>query len=144
MQMTTVRQLLKQKGQSLWTIGPGASVFDALAKMAQKDVGSLVVTDGEKLVGIIAERHYSRNVVLKGKTSPSTAVGDIMEKNVIYVLPNESVEECMALMTVKRVRHLPVLEGDKVIGIVSIGDLVKSIISDQKFVIDQLVHYIHG
>jgi CBS domain-containing protein len=125
-------------------IRPDATVFDALAKMAEKDVGSLVVTDGEKLVGIVTERHYSRNVILKGKKSPTTVVSDIMERDVIHVRPEQSVELCMALMTEKRVRHLPVLEGQKVVGIVSIGDLLKSIISKQKFVIDELEHYIHG
>ncbi len=140
----TVRNLLEQKGRSVWTIDPNATVFDALAKMAEKDVGSLVVMDGEKLIGIITERHYSRNVILKGKTSPTTLVRDIMERNVTHVRPEQSVELCMALMTEKRVRHLPVLDGDKVVGIVSIGDLLKSIISKQKFVIEELEHYIHG
>jgi CBS domain-containing protein len=134
----------EQKGRAVWTIGPDATVFDALAKMAQKDVGSLVVMDGEQLIGIITERHYSRNVILKGKTSPTTLVRDIMERNVIHVRPEQSVELCMALMTEKRVRHLPVLEGNEVVGIVSIGDLLKSIISKQKFVINELEHYIHG
>jgi len=112
--------------------------------MAEKDVGSLVVMDGEKLVGIVTERHYSRNVILKGKKSPTTVVSDIMERDVIHVRPEQSVELCMALMTEKRVRHLPVLEGQTVVGIISIGDLLKSIISKQKFVIDELEHYIHG
>ena len=98
--------------------------------------------DGEELVGIITERHYSRNVFLKGKTSPTTLVRQIMERNVVHVRPEQSVELCMTLMT--EMRHLPVLEGGKVIGIVSIGDLLKSIISKQKFVIDELAHYIHG
>jgi CBS domain-containing protein len=140
----TVRHILHQKDRNLWTIDPDATVFDALAKMAEQDVGSLVVMDREKLIGIITERHYSRNVILKGKTSPTTLVRDIMERNVVHVRPDQSVELCMTLMTEKRVRHLPVLEGDKVIGIVSIGDLLKSIISKQKFVIDELEHYIHG
>ena len=140
----TVRHLLEQKGGNVWTTRPDATVFDALAKMAEKDVGSLVVMDGEKLVGIITERHYSRNVILKGKKSPTTVVSDIMERDVIHVRPEQSVELCMALMTEKRVRHLPVLEGQTVVGIVSIGDLLKSIISKQKFVIDELEHYIHG
>jgi len=112
--------------------------------MAEKDIGSLVVMDGEELIGIITERHYSRNVILKGKRSPTTLVRDIMERNVVHVRPEQSVEVCMALMTDKRVRHLPVLEGKKVIGIVSIGDLLKGIISKQKFVIDELEHYIRG
>ena len=115
-----------------------------MARMAEKDVGSLVVMEGEKLIGIITERHYSRNVVLKGKTSPTTLVGEIMETNVIHVTSEQSVELCMALMTDRRVRHLPVVEGSKVIGIVSIGDLLKYIISKKEFAIDQLEHYIQG
>src|SRR5579863_4914831 len=140
----TVRHLLDHKGRNLWTIDPDATVFDALAKMAEKDIGSLVVMDSEKLIGLITERHYSRNVILKGKTSPTTLVRDIMERNVIHVGPEQSIELCMTMMTDNRVRHLPVLEGKKVIGIISIGDLLKSIISKQKFVIDELEHYIHG
>ena len=100
--------------------------------------------DGDELVGIITERHYARNVVLKGKASPATPVRDIMERHVVIARPEQSVDQCMALMTEKRVRHLPVFEGKKPIGIVSIGDLVKSIIGDQMFTIDQLKHYIHG
>ncbi len=142
--MTTVRQLLDQKGRKIWSIHPDATVFDAIAKMAEKDIGSLVVMDRDEVVGIITERHYSRNVVLKGKTSPTTPVRDIMERYVVVARPEQSVDQCMALMSEKRVRHLPVFEGKKPIGIVSIGDLVKSIIGDQKFTIDQLEHYIHG
>jgi CBS domain-containing protein len=142
--MTTVRQLLDQKSGKLWSIHPDATVFDAIAKMAEKDIGSLVVMDGDKLVGIITERHYARNVVLKGKTSPAMPVRDIMETRVFIARPEQSVEQCMTLMSEKRVRHLPVFEGEKPIGIISVGDLVKSIIGDQKFMIDQLEHYIHG
>lgn len=142
--MTTVQQLLDQKGRKIWSIHPDATVFDAIAEMAEKDIGSLVVMDGEKLVGIITERHYARNVVLKGKTSPTTPVRDIMERHIIVARPDQSVDQCMALMSEKRVRHLPVLEGEKPIGMVSIGDLVKSTVGDQKFMIDQLEHYIHG
>ena len=142
--MTTVRQLLDEKGGKIWSIHPDATVFDAVAKMAEKDIGSLAVMDGDELVGIITERHYARNVVLKGKASPATPVRDIMERHVVIARPEQSVDQCMALMTEKRVRHLPVLEGEKPIGIISIGDLVKSIIGDQKFTIDQLEHYIHG
>ena len=140
----TVKHLLEQKGRKVWTIDPNATVFDAVAKMAEKDIGSLVVMDGEELIGIITERHYSRNVSSKGKTSPTTLVRDVMERNVIHVRPEQSVELCMALMTEKRVRHLPVLEGKKVIGIISIGDLLKAIISKQQYFIDELEHYIHG
>ena len=141
--MTTLRQLLDQKGSNIWSIQPDATVFDAVAKMAEKDVGSLVVMEGEELVGIITERHYARNVILKGKTSPATPVRDIMERHVVIAQPGQ-VDECMAVMSEERVRHLPVFEGKKPIGIVSIGDLVKSIIGDQKFVIVQLEQYIHG
>jgi CBS domain-containing protein len=142
--MTMVRQVLDQKGKNVWSIHPDATVFDAVAKMAEKDIGSLVVVEGDKLVGIITERHYARNVVLKGKTSPATRVRDIMERHVVIAHPEQSVDQCMALMSEKHVRHLPVFEGEKPIGIVSIGDLVKSKIGDQEFVIDQLEHYIHG
>ena len=142
--MTTVRQLLDQKSGKLWSIHPDATVFDAIAKMAEKDIGSLLVMDGAELVGIITERHYARNVVLKGKTSPAMPVRDIMETRVVIARPEQSVEQCMTLMSEKRVRHLPVLEGEKPIDIIPIGDLVKSIIGDQKFMIDQLQHYIHG
>jgi CBS domain-containing protein len=140
----TVKHLLEQKGRNVWTIDPDATVLDAVAKMAKKDVGSLVVMDGEKLVGIVTERHYSRNVILKGKTSPTTLVRDIMERNVIHVRSEQSVELCMALMTEKRVRHLPVVEDTKLIGIISIGDLLKFIISKKEFDIDQLEHYVQG
>jgi CBS domain-containing protein len=142
--MVTVRQLLNHKGGVVHSIGPEATVFDAIAKMAKEDVGSLVVLDGTKLIGIITERHYARSVVLKGKASPTTPVRDIMDRHVTYVRPEQTVEQCMALMSDKRVRHLPVLEEKKVVGILSIGDLVKSIIGDQKFIIEQLEHYIHA
>jgi len=142
--MTTVRQLLDQKGGNIWSIHPDATVFDAIAKMAEKDIGSLVVMDGEEVVGIITERHYARNVILKGKTSPATPVRDIMERRVVIAQSGQTVDQCMAVMTEERVRHLPVFEGKNPIGIVSIGDLVKSIIGDQKFIIVQLEQYIHG
>ena len=142
--MTTVRQLLDQKGKNIWSIHPDATVFDAVAKMAEKDIGSLAVMEGDELVGIITERHYARNVVLKGKASPATPVRDIMERHVVIAQPEQSVDQCMAVMSEERVRHLPVFDGEKLIGIVSIGDLVKSIIGDQKFMITQLEHYIHG
>ncbi len=142
--MTTLQQLLNQKGRKIWSTHPNATVFDAITKMAEKDIGSLVVMDGDELVGIITERHYAPNVILKGKASPATPVRDIMERDVITARPEQSVEECMAIMTEKRVRHLPVLEREKLIGIISIGDLVKSIIGDQKFTIDQLKQYICG
>ena len=142
--MTTIEQLLAKKGYQVWFIDPDVTVFDAIAKMAEKDVGSLVVMDGDKLVGIITERHYSRNVVLKGKASPTTLVRDIMEKRVAVTTPEQTVEYCLALMTQARIRHLPVMKEGKVAGIVSIGDLVKNVIGDQEFVIHQLENYIGG
>ena len=140
--MATVKQLLDQKGHEVLSIGPDDSVFDAIKKMADNNVGSLVVLEGEKLVGIITERDYARNVFLKGRSSPETTVREIMSTHVVCARPEQSVEECMAVMTDKAVRHLPVLEKKQLIGVVLIGDLVKNIISDQKFVIEQLEHYI--
>jgi len=142
--MTTVKQVLDKKGNDVHLIHPGASVFDALKLMAENDIGSLVVLEDDKLVGIITERHYAREIVLKGKTSPGTLVQDIMSTKVICARPDQSVEECMAVMTARAVRHLPVLEHGRLVGIVSIGDMVKSVIGDQKFIIEQLEHYIHG
>src|SRR3974390_851560 len=142
--MTTVRHILEDKGRQVWSVRPGDKVYDAIKMMADKDVGSLVVLDDSKIVGIVTERHYARNVFLKGSASPRTRVDDIMERNVVCVGPDQSIEECMALMTTKRLRHLPVIEHGELLGIVSIGDLVKSIISDREFVIDQLEHYISG
>jgi CBS domain-containing protein len=142
--MANVQQLLDQKGAQIFTIGPDETVFDAITQMADKNVGSLAVVDDENLVGIIDERIYARRVVLKGKSSPKTPVRDIMAANVICTQPERTVEECMAVMTEKAVRHLPVLEGNQLVGIISIGDLVKHVISDQKFIIEQLEHYIAG
>ena len=142
--MTTVRHILEDKGHQIWSVCPGDTVYDAIKMMADKDVGSLVVLDDSKIVGIITERDYARNVFLKGRASPQTRVHDIMERNVVCVGPDQSIEECMALMTTKRLRHLPVTENGALLGIVSIGDLVKSIISDREFVIEQLEHYISG
>jgi len=142
--MATIRQLLDKKGQEVFSVRPDETVYDAIKKMADENVGSLTVMEGDKLIGIITERHYARNVVLKGRASPKTLVRDIMETNVVFARPDQSVETCMAIMTEKAVRHLPVIEQGKVVGMISIGDLVKDIISDQTFVIDQLVNFIHG
>ena len=142
--MTTVKHVLDQKGHHVHFIHPDASVFDALKMMAENNIGSLVVLEDGKLVGVITERLYAREIVLKGRTSPGTQVRDIMSTRVIYVQPDQSVEECMAVMTAKAVRHLPVLESGQLVGIVSIGDMVKNIIRDQKFIIEQLEHFIHG
>ena len=142
--MDTIRQLLDKKGNEVWSIHPDNSVFDAIKMMADKQVGSLVVLEDDKIVGIITERHYARNVILKGKSSPETKVQDIMTSRVICTQPEQTVRECMAVMTEKRIRHLPVVDQMRLVGLVSIGDLVKSIIEDQEFTIEQLIHYIHG
>jgi CBS domain-containing protein len=142
--MKKVRDILEVKGRSIWSIGPDASVFDALKLMAEKDIGALVVLDAGNLVGIISERDYARKIVLLGRASPTTQVKEIMTSRVACVDPEQNVEECMALVTEKRTRHLPVLENGKLIGLISIGDLVKSIITEQQFIIEQLERYIKG
>ncbi|WP_045836406.1 CBS domain-containing protein [Hyphomicrobium sp. 99] len=142
--MATVRDVLDQKGCGVYHIHPDASVLVALEMMAKHQIGALVVIEGGILAGIITERDYARKVVLKGRTSPRTLVREIMSTTVICTRLDQTVEECMAIMTAKAVRHLPVLEHTKVIGLVSIGDLVKNVIADQKFIIEQLEHYIKG
>ena len=142
--MTTVRQILQEKDSKLWTIQPDITVFDALKIMADNNIGALLVMSKDKLIGIFSERDYARKVILQGKSSKDTAVSEIMVTNVVYVKPDQSVEECMALMTDKRIRHLPALDQEELIGIISIGDVVKTIISDQEFTIQQLENYISG
>jgi CBS domain-containing protein len=142
--MKTIEQLLEKKGTQVWSIHPEASVLEALALMAEKHIGALLVIDDTGPVGVISERDYARSVVLKGKTSRSTPIREIMSSHVLCASPDQTVEECMALMTEHRLRHLPVIDGGQVLGLVSIGDLVKSIISEQKFIIDQLEHYINS
>jgi len=143
--MTTVAQILRSKPDSIvCTIAPQASVFDAVKLMADRNIGALLVKDGESIVGIVTERDYARKVVLLARASKDTPVRDIMTTSVICVRPGQTSDECMALMTGKRVRHLPVLEDGKLLGIVSIGDLVKDVIAEQKFIIEQLQHYIAG
>ncbi len=142
--MTTVQQLLDAKGHEVYFVRPDDTVLDALKLMEEKNLGAVVVKDGEKLVGIFTERQYARKVFLKGRSSPKTLTRDVMEPNVICVGPEQTAEACMALMTEKRIRHLPVLRDDKVVGVISIGDLVKNIIADQEFTIEQLEHYIRG
>jgi CBS domain-containing protein len=142
--MIAVHHILDQKGHQVWSVHPGDTVYDAIKMMADKDVGALMVHDGSKIVGIVTERDYARNVFLKGRGSPQTLVGEIMGCNVVCVDPDKSIEECMAIMTARRVRHLPVIKDGELSGIVSIGDLVKGIISDREFVIEQLEHYIRG
>jgi CBS domain-containing protein len=142
--MHTVRQCLKTKGDAIWSIRPAASVYDALQLMADKDIGALLVLEGEQVVGIFSERDYARKVILHGKTSRETLVRDIMTSQVIFVNIDQSIEDCMGLMTNKRIRHLPVLDGEKLVGVISIGDVVKEIIAEQEFVITQLGNYITG
>ena len=142
--MPTVRHVLDEKGHGVHHIRPDASVFDALSVMAEHDIGALVVLNGGTLVGLITERDYARKIILKGRTSPGTLVREIMSTRVICARLDQTVEECMAVMTAKAVRHLPVLEHKELVGIVSIGDMVKCIIADQKFTIEQLEHYFQG
>jgi CBS domain-containing protein len=138
----TVAQLLEDKGSVVWTIRPDASVFEAIEMMAEKGIGALVVVEANTIVGLVSERDYARSVVLKGRASRATPIREIMTRRVICARPEQSIKECMALMTDKRVRHLPVVDGDRLCGLVSIGDLVKAIIIEQQFIIEQLEHYI--
>jgi CBS domain-containing protein len=140
----TICEILNHKGATVWAISPAATVFEAIKLMADKNIGALLVTDQAKLVGILSERDYTRKVALKGKSSKQTAVREILSGNIIRVSPSHTVDECMRLMTTHRVRHLPVLEGEKIIGVISIGDLVNWIISAQTSHIHQLQTYISG
>ncbi len=140
--MTTIKQLLTEKGEDVFSIRPDATVYEALKEMSDRNIGSLVVVEDGKPVGIVTERLYAREIVLKGRASPSTFVSDVMETNIIYAKLEQSVEECMAVMTLKRIRHLPVIDHNNLVGMISIGDLVKSIIDRPEFTIEQLIHYI--
>jgi CBS domain-containing protein len=142
--METVQQLLDEMGHEVCSVHSDDSVFDAIKKMADKNVGSLVVLEDDQIVGIITERHYARHVVLEGKSSSETPVRQIMATPVICARTDQTIAECMAVMTEKRIRHLPVVDQKRLVGLVSIGDLVKSTIDDQEFTIEQLIHYIHG
>jgi CBS domain-containing protein len=142
--MVTVGHILQNKGHNIWHTTPDALVIDALKLMAEREVGSLLVLEEGKLVGIISERDYARKVILKGKSSLDTPVRQIMTENVIWVRPENTIEECMGLMTDKHIRHLPVLVDDRVIGVVSIGDVVKAEIAEKNFLIKQLENYITG
>lgn len=140
----TIGEILSHKGSQVWSIGPNATVFDAIQMMSDKNIGALLVIEGDQLVGIITERDYTRKVALKGKVSKQTAVKEILTGQVVKVHPDTTVEECMRLMTDHRARHLPVLEGSNIVGIISIGDLVNWIISAQTSTIHQLQTYISG
>ncbi len=142
--METLRQLLDKKGHEVWSVHPDDSVFDAIKKMADKNIGALVVLADDQIVGIITERHYARHVILKGKSSPETPVRDIMTTPVVCTQTDQTIPECMAVMSEKRISHLPVVDQKQLVGLISIGDLVKSTIADQEFTIEQLIHYIQG
>ncbi len=141
--MVTVRQIVDRKPEVYW-VDPGTSVFEALSLMAEKNVGALVVLDHDQLVGIFSERDYARKIILQGKSSRDTPVREIMSTQVVCVAPQRSAEECMSLMTDKRVRHLPVMENGSVVGVISIGDVVKAVLRDQRFQIEQLEGFIKG
>jgi CBS domain-containing protein len=142
--MKTVNDMLRDKGYGVWSVAPDATVLEALELMAAKNVGAVLVLDGDRLVGIMSERDYARKVILSGKTSRDTLVSEIMTNRVLYVSADQTIQECMALMTEKHIRHLPVMEGDRVVGVVTIGDVGRAIISDQQFMLAQLERYITG
>ncbi|MDV7142531.1 CBS domain-containing protein [Tropicimonas sp. TH_r6] len=142
--MTTIKQILEQKGYAVESVGPEDMVLDALRLMDEADIGAVMVMSGEAIEGIFTERQYARKVFLVGRASPTTPVGDVMEPNVICVASDQTVKACMALMTEKRIRHLPVVDDGRLVGLVSIGDLMKSMIDEHQFNIDQLVQYVRG
>lgn len=142
--MTTVNDLLRDKSSELWTISPDDSVYDALQLMADKNIGAVLVLDAGRLVGLLSERDYARKLALENRSSRDTPVRDVMTQRVAFVSPSKEIEECLALMTDKRFRHLPVMDNDKLVGLVSIGDLVKGVLSDKEFMIEQLEQYITG
>ncbi|HEX4329073.1 MAG TPA: CBS domain-containing protein [Burkholderiales bacterium] len=142
--MKTVEQLLEGKPGGIIAIAPNASVLDALKLLAEKNVGAVLVMEGARLAGILSERDYARKVALKGKSSADTPVSEVMTRSVICVGLTHTNEDCMGLMTQKHIRHLPVVDGERVLGMLSIGDLVKDLISEQQFIISQLESYIHG
>lgn len=141
--MATVAQLLERKGHNVESIAPHATVYDAIRRMSDLDIGALVVMDDGKVVGVITERDYARNVFLKGKASPTTPVRDVMADDILFVGRDKTTRDCMAIMTGKRTRHLLVMEDDELLGILSIGDLVRSIVAEQDMAIEQLEQYIH-
>ena len=142
--MKTIKQILDAKGHDVWSIDLDGTVFDAINLMAEKEVGALLVTESGKPVGVISERDYARKVILKGRSSQETSIRRIMTTRVVYADPHRSVEECMALMTGKHIRHLPIMDGEQLLGMISIGDLVKAIIAEQQLTIEQLERFIRG
>ena len=142
--MRSVQDILNSKGTDVWSVKPDDIIFDAIQLMADKSIGALLVMEEDKLVGIVTERDYARKVVLEGKSSREALIHEVMTTKVLCVSPERTIDECMALMTDKRIRHLPVVDHKQVVGFLSIGDLVKAVISEQKILIDQLQHYISG
>ena len=142
--MIKMKDILTSKGHEIWSITPDKTVFEALELMADKEIGALLVMEGDRVNGLFSERDYARKMILMGRTSKDTKVNEVMTSKVICSALNHSADECMALMTEKHIRHLPVLDGDQVVGLISIGDVVKSIISEQQFSIEQLTNYITG
>ena len=142
--MIKISQLLLNKGNQIWSVEPKITIFEALEIMSEKKIGALLVMEEEKLVGIFSERDYARKVILKGKSSKNTPVGELMTKKVFYIDPQKNISDCMAMMTAKRIRHVPVIEDEKVIGIVTIGDIVNQIITEQEVTINHLENYITG
>ena len=142
--MTTIAQLLNTKGNQIWSVEPKATIFEALEIMSEKEIGALLVMEDGKLTGIFSERDYARKVILKGKSSKETLVGELMTKKVFYIDSQKTINDCMAMMTAKRIRHVPVIEDNQVVGIVTIGDVVNQIISEQEVTINHLENYITG
>ena len=142
--MTTIAQLLNAKGNQIWSVEPKATIFEALEIMSEKEIGALLVMEDGKLTGIFSERDYARKVILKGKSSKETPVGELMTKKVFYIDSQNTINDCMAMMTAKRIRHVPVIEDNQVVGIVTIGDVVNQIISEQEVTINHLENYITG
>ena len=142
--MTTIEQLLNTKGNQVWSVKPKATIFEALEIMSEKEIGALLVMEDGKLTGIFSERDYARKVILKGKSSKETPVGELMTKKVFYIDSQKTINDCMAMMTAKRIRHVPVIEDNQVMGIVTIGDVVNQIISEQEVTINHLENYITG
>ena len=140
--MKTVHEILLNKGNQVWTISPDSTVYDALKLMSEKEIGAVLVCEGDSIKGIMSERDYARKIILQGKLSKETKISEIMSDKVIYVNPDMRTDECMALMINKKIRHLPVLENQKLAGLISIGDVVKAVIDEKEFLIDQLVNYI--
>ena len=136
--MKTIRYVMRSKRKEIWSASPDTTVFDALKIMAEKDIGAMPVMDGKKLVGIFSERDYARKVILKGKSSKNIPVSEIMSTNLVVIAPNQTTEQGLALMTAKHIRHMPVIQNEKLVGFISIGDLVKSIIDEQNLIIDKM------